>query len=49
MTDLAQRQAYALAHPLSRADDLAALRPLTATRKHGGTGLLLRTILAVDR
>ena len=43
-----RRQEYALAHPLNRADDLAALVPLRTTRKHA-TGVLLTTILAVDR
>ena len=43
------RQAYALAHPLARADgDPDQLRPLVTERKHA-TGLILRTILAVDR
>lgn len=43
------RQAYALAHPLARADSgPAALAPYRAERRHA-TGLLLRTILAVDR
>lgn len=42
------RQRYALLHPLSSADDYAALAPLTKTRRHA-TGILLRTILAVDR
>lgn len=44
-----KRQTYALAHPLGRASgdprDLLALR---AERRHA-TGLLLVTILAVDR
>ena len=44
-----RRQEYALAHPLARADgdptDLDALRHV---RKHA-TGLLMLTILAVDR
>jgi len=41
-----KRQAYALAHPLERADgDLAGYR---RTRRHA-TGVLLTTILAVDR
>lgn len=40
------RQAYALAHPLNRADGDVA--PYRATRKHA-TGLLIMTILAVDR
>lgn len=43
------RQTYALAHPLSRADnDPRALRPYTRDKRHA-TGLLVRTILAVDR
>lgn len=41
------RQAYALAHPLDRADP-ATLRPLTRDVQHQ-TGLMIRTILAVDR
>lgn len=45
MTD---RQAFALAHPLNRADDFDTLRSLTRDRRHG-SGLLIRTILAVDR
>ena len=43
-----KRQAYAYAHPLGRADDIAAMSRLRADRRHG-SGLLLRTILAVDR
>jgi hypothetical protein len=44
--DPAGRQAYALAHPLNRADgDIA---PYRSVRKHA-TGLLIMTILAVDR
>lgn len=44
-----RRQRYALEHPLARADgDPGSLRPYTVDRKHP-TGLLLRTILAVDR
>jgi hypothetical protein len=40
------RQAFALANPLNRADgDIA---PYRAVRKHG-SGLLIMTILAVDR
>jgi hypothetical protein len=40
------RQAFALAHPLNRADgDIA---PYRAVRKHA-TGMLVMTILAVDR
>ena len=43
------RQAYALAHPLGRADaDPAEMAPLTHQRRHA-TGLLMQTILAVDR
>jgi hypothetical protein len=41
-----QRQAYALARPLSNSGDDSA--PYTATRRHK-TGLLLVSILAVDR
>jgi hypothetical protein len=41
-----ERQAYALAHPLNRTDgDIA---PYRSVRKHG-TGMLIMTILAVDR
>jgi hypothetical protein len=44
-----RRQQYAIAHPLERADgDPSAMRAYMADRKHA-TGLLLRTILAVDR
>jgi hypothetical protein len=44
-----QRQAYALDNPLGRADGpVDSLRPLTHNRSHA-TGLLMRTILAVDR
>lgn len=44
-----KRQAYALAHPLGRADaDPRDMAPLRHTRKHA-TGLLMTTILAVDR
>jgi hypothetical protein len=44
-----RRQVHALAHPLARADgDPRLLRAYTVDRKHP-TGLLLRTILAVDR
>lgn len=40
------RQAYALAHPLNRADgDIA---PYKSIRRHA-TGLLIMTVLAVDR
>lgn len=43
------RQSYALANPLTRADgNPATMRPLTRTKRHA-TGLLIRTILAVDR
>lgn len=43
------RRQYALTHPLSRAVlDSAALGPYTGQRKHA-TGLLIMTILAVDR
>lgn len=43
------RQGYALAHPLNEALIAAgALEPYQATRKHA-TGLLIMTILAVDR
>lgn len=43
------RQAYALAHPLGRADGHPSeLDPLRHVRKHA-TGLLMMTILAVDR
>lgn len=43
------RQAYALAHPLARADaDPAQFAPLRQERRHA-TGLLMMTILAVDR
>lgn len=45
----AQRQTYALAHPLGRADGHPSdLDPLRHVRKHA-TGLLMMTILAVDR
>lgn len=44
-----ERQAFALAHPLSDpVKDRALMRQLTATRKHG-TGLIIMSILAVDR
>ena len=44
-----RRQAYALAHPLARADgDPDTLAALRHQRKHA-TGVLLLTILAVDR
>jgi hypothetical protein len=43
------RQQLALSHPLNEALILAgALGPYTATREHA-TGLLIMTILAVDR
>lgn len=43
------RQGYALAHPLNEVLVVAgALEPYTATRRHA-TGLLIMTILAVDR
>lgn len=42
------RQTLALTDPLARADDVGRLRRFTKDRKHA-TGLLLRTILAVDR
>lgn len=42
----AGRQAYALAHPLNRAD--GDISPYRSVRKHA-TGLLIMTILAVDR
>jgi hypothetical protein len=41
------RQAYAIAHPLSRADGALSARYF-AERQHK-TGVLLRTALAVDR
>jgi hypothetical protein len=44
-----RRQAYALTHPLSRAaGDPRALAAYMHERRHA-TGVLLRTILAVDR
>jgi hypothetical protein len=44
---MSRRQKFALEHPASRAED--ALRPeLAATQTHR-TGVLVRTILAVDR
>lgn len=46
MTDLAQRQRYALTHPLS--DAYASTEPYTAVRVHA-RGFLLLSILAVDR
>lgn len=43
------RHEHALTHPLDRADrDPRLLRQYMADRRHA-TGLLLRTILAVDR
>lgn len=43
------RQAYALVHPLSRLDGSPlSLRPYCLDRRHA-TGVLLRSILAVDR
>lgn len=42
----ATRQAYALTHPLNRAD--GDISPYRSVRKHA-TGLLIMTILAVDR
>lgn len=49
MAKASERQAYALAHPLGRADGpVSDLAPLRHMRKHA-TGLLLMTILAVDR
>ena len=44
-----ERQRYALGHPLERADgDPRTLARYRGERRHA-TGLLLRTILAVDR
>lgn len=45
-----KRQEHALAHPLGRADGdpRRDLIPLRTERRHA-TGLLIRTILAVDR
>lgn len=44
-----KRQAYAMQHPLARADgDPRIMRQYRAERRHA-TGLLLMTILAVDR
>ncbi len=45
---MSKRQAYAYGHPLERADDLETIANLRAQHPHG-SGLLLRTILAVDR
>lgn len=42
------RQAYALAHPLNRADGSDDIMPYRRVRKHA-TGLLIMTVLAVDR
>lgn len=42
------RQAFALAHPLSD-PDRALMARLQAVHRHGGTGLLVNSILAVDR
>lgn len=43
------RQSYALANPLSRADnDPRALAPYMTQRRHR-IGVILRSILAVDR
>jgi hypothetical protein len=43
------RQGYALAHPLARADlGMDLMAPHTRDRRHA-TGLYVRTILAVDR
>jgi hypothetical protein len=43
------RQAYALAHPIGRADGSAlTMRPYLASRRHP-TGVILKSILAVDR
>lgn len=44
-----ERQAFALAHPLSDpVKDRALMEKLTNVRKHA-TGLLVMSILAVDR
>lgn len=44
-----ERQAFALTHPLTNpTGDTALMRQLTATRRHG-TGLIVMSILAVDR
>lgn len=44
-----ERQKFALTHPLSDpTKDRALMERLTAVRKHG-TGLLVMSILAVDR
>lgn len=44
-----ERQSFALTHPLSDpARDQALMARLTSVRKHA-TGLLVRSILAVDR
>lgn len=42
-------QAYALAHPIGRADmSPETMRPLLGGRRHA-TGVLFKSILAVDR
>lgn len=46
MTARTARQAFAIANPLNRAD--GDITPYRAARQHG-TGLLIMTILAVDR
>lgn len=44
-----ERQAYALTHPLTNPHaDRALIEQLTTTRRHG-TGLIVMSILAVDR
>lgn len=44
-----ERQAYALAHPIGRADGSPEqMRPLLGSRVHK-TGIWLKSILAVDR
>lgn len=43
------RQAHALANPLNRASDLLLASAYQGIRVHGGTGLLISTVLAVDR
>lgn len=45
-----ERQAFALTHPLTdpHADQALMQNHLTATRRHG-TGLIVMSILAVDR
>ena len=43
------RQAFALTHPLTNPyTDQALIEKLTTTRRHG-TGLIIMSILAVDR